>query len=65
MGLETIPEFEDMLAQHIRRLKQLLISMPTFRDKNPKTAAVCEDLINERNTWRILSKVQCEISVLL
>jgi nuclear pore complex protein Nup107 len=57
VGLETLPEFEDMLAQHIRRLRQLLISLPTFRDKNPKTAAVCEDLINERNTWRILSKL--------
>jgi len=57
LGLETVPEFEDMVTNHIRRLRQLILSQPTFSDKNPKTAAVCEDLINERNTWRILSKL--------
>jgi len=56
-GLDSLPEFEYMLQNHICRLRKLLISLPTFRDKNPKTAAVCEDLINERNTWIIMNKL--------
>ena len=35
----------------------MIVNLPSSKDKLPKTYSVLQDLVNERNTWRIMGKV--------
>jgi len=56
-GLDNIAEFEQLVGDHIDALRRVIINLPSAKDKYPKTSSVLQDLINERNTWRIMGKL--------
>jgi len=56
-GLDTIAEFEQMVGDHIHALRRVIVNLPSSKDKLPKTYSVLQDLVNERNTWRIMGKL--------
>ena len=40
-------------------IRRVVVNLPSGRNKYPGTTAVLQELINERNTWRIMGKVNC------
>jgi len=56
-GLDNIAEFEQLVGDHIHNLRRVVVNLPSGRNKYPGTTAVLQELINERNTWRIMGKL--------
>jgi len=56
-GLDKIAEFEQLVGDHIHALRRVVVDLGQSKDKFPNTVSVLRDLINERNTWRIMGKL--------
>jgi len=55
-ALDSIAELEQMVGDHCSALGRL-VGVGGARERSPKTVAVLEGLINERNTWRLFGKL--------
>lgn len=56
-ALDSIAEFEQMVADQVDLLRGVVVNVPAAKDKYPQTYSVYEDLTNESNTWRLMGKL--------